>query len=153
MKLSTALSALMVTSVASQNVVDVALSLPETFSTLVDLVVAADLADALSTAEEITVFAPVNDAFGALDSTVVSNLLTEEWKLHLQDVLTYHVVGGAVPSTAITDGLTATTLNGENITLTLPADGGVVVNGNANVVQADVEADNGIIHVSARRQT
>jgi uncharacterized surface protein with fasciclin (FAS1) repeats len=147
MKFSLALSALIVGFAAGQNVVEVAQSLPESFSTLVDVVVAADLAETLSTAENITVFAPVDDAFAALPSEVVANLLTAEWKTHLQNVLTYHVVGSVVPSSAITDGLTATTLNGEDINITLPAEGGVLINGNANVVQADVVADNGLIHV------
>jgi transforming growth factor-beta-induced protein len=146
MKLSLALSSLLIGRAAAENVVEVAIGLPETFSTLVDLVVAAELDETLSTAENITVFAPVNAAFEDLPDEIVANLLTEEWKTHLQDVLLYHVLGSVVPSTAITDGLAAPTLNGEEITLTLPAEGGVIVNGNASVVEADVAADNGLIH-------
>jgi uncharacterized surface protein with fasciclin (FAS1) repeats len=147
MKFSLAASLFLAASVSAQNVVDVAVSLPETFSTLVDLVTAADLVDALSTTEDITVFAPTNDAFGQLDATVVSNLQTEQWKLHLQDTLLYHVVPSVVPASAITEETTATALNGENITAA-PAEGTVVINDSASVVQADVEADNGLIHVS-----
>ncbi|KAG7356976.1 fasciclin domain containing protein [Nitzschia inconspicua] len=133
-------------SVGAQTVVDVAVSLPETFSTLVDLVTTAELADALATTEDITVFAPTNEAFGQLDSAIVNNLMTEEWKLHLQDTLLYHVVPSVVPASAIVEEITATTLNDENITAS-PSGEGVVINESSNVIQADVEADNGLIHV------
>lgn len=147
MKFSLAVSALLCTSGSAQNVVEVAVSLPETFSTLVDLVTAADLGEALSTTPDITVFAPTNDAFGELDSTVVSNLLTPQWNLHLQDTLLYHVVASVIPSSAVTEETTVVALNAENITAA-PAEGTVVLNDSSNVIQADVEADNGVIHVS-----
>ena len=107
-------------SAATGTVVDVAISDPDTFSSLVDLVVLADLADALATTEGITVFAPINDAFAALTEAapdVVANLLTEQWKAHLQNVLLFHVLADEVPSSAVTDGLSVTTLNGEEITI------------------------------------
>jgi transforming growth factor-beta-induced protein len=132
--------------VASQNVVDVAVGLPGTFSTLVTFVTAAGVGDLLATTEGITVFAPTNDAFAAVDATLASDLQMPMWILHLQDLLSYHVLLTEVPAGAVTDGLVATTLQGEDITLTTPSDGAVVVNGNAEVVLADVAADNGIIH-------
>ena len=146
MKFSLLLSALLVTSSTGQSIVDVAVN--NNFSSLVDLVVAADLADTLSTADGITVFAPTNDAFAALDQTVVANLKTEPWKTHLQNVLTYHVLEGTVPSSDITNGLTVPTLNGENITFDFSLGGNVVINDASTVIQADVPADNGIVHVS-----
>lgn len=146
MKLTLAVSALLAAAASAQNIVEVAVSLPETFSTLVDLVVQAELDEALATTQDITVFAPVNDAFGALPAEVVANLQTDEWKLHLQDTLLYHVVPAVVPAAAVTDGLVATTLNGENVTFTTTD--GVEINGASAVIQADVEADNGLIHVS-----
>lgn len=135
-------------SAANGTVVDVALSDPDTFSSLVDFVVLADLADALATTEGITVFAPINDAFAALTAAapdVVANLQTEQWKSHLQNVLLYHVLADEVPSSAVTDGLTVTTLNGEDITFTVNDDG-IFVNSNSQVVAADVDASNGVIH-------
>ena len=135
-------------SAANGTVVDVALSDPDTFSSLVDFVVLADLADALATTEGITVFAPINDAFAALTEAapdVVANLQTEQWQSHLQDVLLYHVLADEVPSSAVTDGLTVTTLNGEDITFTVNDDG-IFVNSNSQVVAADVDASNGVIH-------
>ncbi len=59
-------------------------------------------------------------------------------------VLTYHVVPGAVMSTDLTEGMTATTVNGKDITITL--EGGPKVNG-AVISAPDVAASNGVIHV------
>jgi uncharacterized surface protein with fasciclin (FAS1) repeats len=147
MKISLLLSAILATGSASgQTIVDVAVN--GNFSTLVDLVVAADLADTLGSSDGITVFAPVDDAFASLDPTLVSNLQTEPWKAHLQDLLAYHVLEDTVASSVITNGLSVETLNGENITLKFSINGNVVVNDVSNVVQADIPAANGIIHVS-----
>ena len=63
--------------------------------------------------------------------------------LLLYQVLLYHTLGSVVHSTDLTDGLTVTTLNGEDITINLdPAR----VNDASNIVAADIIADNGIIH-------
>ena len=153
MKFTLALSALLAaastTTTSAQNMVEVAQSVPE-LSTLVDLVVQADLVETLSTADPITVFAPVNDAFGALPEELVANLLTDEWKVHLQDVLGYHVLPAEVPASAIIDAapesVTATTLNMEDITAVLDGES-VVINESSTVVTPDVPADNGIAHV------
>eukprot|EP00529_Nitzschia_sp_RCC80_P025813 CAMPEP_0113495032 /NCGR_PEP_ID=MMETSP0014_2-20120614/29405_1 /TAXON_ID=2857 /ORGANISM="Nitzschia sp." /LENGTH=353 /DNA_ID=CAMNT_0000388927 /DNA_START=170 /DNA_END=1231 /DNA_ORIENTATION=+ /assembly_acc=CAM_ASM_000159 len=151
MKFTLALSALLAaastTTTSAQNIVEVAQS-DEAFSTLVDLVVQADLVETLSTGDPLTVFAPVNDAFDALPADVVANLLTDEWKLHLQDVLGYHVLPADVPASAIIDAgsVDATTLNGEDITAALVGES-VVINEVSTVVTPDVPADNGLIHV------
>merc|ERR1719457_267222 len=79
-----------------------------------------------------TVFAPTDEAFLALGATVpdvVANLNTPQWQPHLQDVLAYHVVPSEVPSSAVTDGLTANALNGEALSFTVN-DEGVFVNEN-----------------------
>ena len=151
MKFTLALSALLAaastTTTSAQNIVEVAQS-DEAFSTLVDLVVQADLVETLSTTDPLTVFAPVNDAFAALPEDVVANLLTDEWKLHLQDVLGYHVLADEVPASAIVDAgsVTATTLNEEDITAALDGES-VVINESSTVITPDVTADNGIVHV------
>ena len=62
----------------------------------------------------------------------------------LAAILTYHVVAGKVMSTDLSDGMMAATVNGADITI--GTEGGVTVNG-ANVVTADIEASNGVIHV------
>merc|ERR1711884_605589 len=132
----------------SNTVVDIAVSKLDTFSTLVDFVLAAELADALATTPGITVFAPTNDAFNALGAAapdVVANLGEKVWVNHLKDVLLYHVLPVEVPSSAVTDGLTATALNGEDLSFDVNNDG-IFVNTNSQVVVADVDASNGVIH-------
>lgn len=123
-------------------IVDVA-SNTEGFSTLVAAVSAADLVETLNGEGPFTVFAPTDDAFAALPPGVLDALLLPENKETLAKILTYHVVPGTVLAADVTDGEVAT-VEGQNITLST-ADG-VTVNG-AKVVQADVMADNGVIHV------
>ena len=69
----------------------------------------------------------------------------EDGKATLTDILTYHVYAGAVQSSAVTDGMTVTMLNGDDATFTV-TDGTVKI-GDATVTLADVPASNGVIHV------
>jgi uncharacterized surface protein with fasciclin (FAS1) repeats len=112
------------------------------FTTLVAAVQAAGLVDTLKGEGPFTVFAPTDEAFAALPEGTVEGLLADPEALAA--ILTYHVVAGKVMSTDLSDGMTATTVNGADITI--GTEGGVTVNG-ANVVTADVEASNGVIHV------
>ncbi|VVT04910.1 fasciclin domain-containing protein [Rhizobium sp. EC-SD404] len=91
-----------------------------------------------------TVFAPTDEAFAALPDGTVEDLLLEENRDQLVSILTYHVVPGAVASSDLTEGLTAATVEGSEVTFTL--EGGPKVN-EANITQADITADNGVIHV------
>ena len=104
----------------------------------------ADLVTTLQGDGPFTVFAPTDEAFTAAGIDL-STFETAEEIAALADILTYHVVSGTVLSTALTDGLTATALNGDDVTFTVNADG-VKVN-DANVVTADVAASNGVVHV------
>ena len=124
----------------TQNIVELAQA-TDFLSTLVEAVIAADLVDTLSGDGPFTVFAPTNDAFAALGSTV-DDLLKPENNDTLVQILTYHVVPGTVLSSDLTDG-DVTTVQGSDITVTIDP---VTING-ANVVQADVMASNGVIHV------
>lgn len=132
------------TSVLAQDgtIVDVASS-NEDFSTLVDLVVAADLAETLSGEGPFTVFAPTNAAFAELPEEVVS-LLTSDTDL-LTSVLTYHVLGAEVPASDVATGNVATVQGGE-IAIEVSGSGAVTIDG-VSVVTTDIEASNGIIHV------
>jgi uncharacterized surface protein with fasciclin (FAS1) repeats len=114
------------------------------FKTLVTAVTAAELAETLSGKGPFTVFAPVDDAFAALPAGTVDSLVKPENKEQLQGILTYHVVAGKVMSGDLTDGMTAKTVNGADITIHLK-DGKVLIN-DAEVVVADVETDNGVVH-------
>ncbi len=114
------------------------------FETLVAAVQAADLVDTLKGEGPFTVFAPTDEAFAALPEGTVETLLMPENKDQLVAVLTYHVVPGKVMSGDLSDDMTAATVQGGDITIDL--DNGVMVN-DANVVQADIETSNGVIHV------
>ncbi len=122
-------------------IVDVAVA-AGSFETLVAAVTAADLVDALSGEGPLTVLAPTDDAFAALPAGLVDCLLLPENKDALTSILTYHVIEGAVMSGDLTAG-DVPTLQGENVTVDLTD--GVMFN-NATVIQADVEASNGVIH-------
>jgi uncharacterized surface protein with fasciclin (FAS1) repeats len=114
------------------------------FTTLVAAVQAAGLVDTLKSEGPFTVFAPTDEAFAALPEGTVATLLLPENKEQLISILTYHVVPGKVMSGDLSNGMTATTVQGSDVTIMI-ADG-VSING-ANVTTADVEASNGVIHV------
>ena len=111
---------------------------------LVAALTQADLVSALQAEGPFTVFAPTDAAFAAAGIDLAS-FDTDEENATLVDILTYHVYSGSVESSAVTDGLTVTMLNGDEATFTV-ADG-VVSIGDATVTTADVVASNGVIHV------
>ena len=127
----------------SKDIVDTAVG-AGSFETLVAAVQAAELVDTLKGEGPFTVFAPTDDAFAALPEGTVETLLKPENKDQLVAILTYHVVPGKVMSGDLTDDMTAATVQGGEVTIDL--DNGVMVN-DANVVQADIETSNGVIHV------
>ena len=128
---------------AKKDIVDTAVS-AGSFETLVAAVQAAGLVDTLKGDGPFTVFAPTDAAFAALPEGTVENLLKPENKDQLTAILTYHVVPGKVMSTDLSDDMEATTVQGEAVTIDL--DNGVQVE-EANVVSADIETSNGVIHV------
>ncbi|MEZ4522135.1 MAG: fasciclin domain-containing protein [Thermomicrobiales bacterium] len=113
------------------------------FSTLVTAVQAADLVDTLKGDGPFTVFAPTDEAFAKLPAGTVEGLL--ENKDQLTQVLTYHVVPGKVMAADAMQLTSAGTVQGQN--LSINADNGAVKINDATVVQADIECDNGVIHV------
>jgi phosphate binding protein len=123
-------------------IVEIAAGNPD-FSTLVAAVQAAGLAETLSGEGPFTVFAPTNAAFEALPAGVVDYLLSNTDMLTA--VLTYHVVPGAVLAADVMGLTEATTVQGSNIAIDA-SDMGVMVDG-VNVVQTDIVASNGVIHV------
>lgn len=128
------------------DIVDTAVASGE-FPTLVAALEAADLVDALKGEGPFTVFAPTEDAFAAaLDAL---GLTAEELLASpdLEAILLYHVVPGKnMAETVVTlDGAEVETLNGAAVTVTI--DGESVMVNDATVVQTDIEASNGVIHV------
>ena len=122
--------------VAASDIVDTALAAGQ-FKTLVAAVQAAGLESTLRSAGPFTVFAPTDAAFAALPAGTVADLLKPENKAKLTSILTYHVLAGKVPASAVV---------GKTVKVIGAADGTVTVNG-AKVVAADVNASNGVIHV------
>ncbi len=129
---------------SSKDIVQTAAGNPD-FSTLVSAVKAADLATTLSGAGPFTVFAPTNEAFSALPSGAVEDLLKPANKSKLASVLKYHVVPGKLMAADLKDGQTLKTVAGEELTVKMMGD--KVMVGGAEVSQADVAASNGVIHV------
>ena len=115
------------------------------FKTLVAAVQAAGLVDTLKGPGPFTVFAPTDEAFAKLPAGTVDNLLKPENKDKLVAVLTYHVVPGKVMAADVAGKETkAKTVQGSEVTIN--GTNGVTVDG-AKVIQADIVADNGVIHV------
>ena len=115
--------------------------------TLTAAVNAAEL-DALlndKDAGPFTVFAPLDSAFAAIDPDTLSDLLLPENKDALTSILTYHVVSGSVMSTDLSHGMIVPTLNGETIEVTIS--GSDVFINDAQVVTANIEAANGVVHI------
>ncbi len=105
---------------------------------------AAGLADTLAGEGPFTVFAPTDDAFAALPEGTVESLLNNVPAL--TDVLLYHVVSGDVMAADVVGLNAATTLEGQDISISL-RDGNVYLNDTVQVVITDIEASNGVIHV------
>ncbi|WP_377509225.1 fasciclin domain-containing protein [Octadecabacter sp. R77987] len=125
----------------AKDIVDTAIE-AGSFTTLVAAVQAAGLEETLRGEGPFTVFAPTDEAFAALPEGTVEGLLADPEALAA--ILTYHVVAGKVMSGDLSDGMMATTVNGGDVTIM--TEGGVMVN-DANVVTADIETSNGVIHV------
>lgn len=136
------------TPAATQNIVQIASSNPD-FSTLVAAVKAAGLVDTLSGAGPFTVFAPTNEAFGALPAGTLDSLLKPENKAALQGILTYHVVAGSVYAKDVMPGM-VTTVNGAKFTVSVEGGSVYLIDGKGNkakIVTTDIPASNGVIHV------
>ena len=128
---------------ASSNIVEVATE-AGSFETLLAAAQAAGLVDTLTGDGPFTVFAPTDEAFAALPEGTVEALLEDPEAL--ADILLYHVVSGEVLAADVVGLDSATTVQGSDIAITV-VDGGVVLNGSANVITTDVDASNGVIHI------
>ncbi len=138
------------------NVVEVAVG-AGSFTVLAELLTAAGLVDALSGPGPFTVFAPTDEAFEAAAADLgvpladLAAALTADTEL-LTDILTYHVVSGNVPSSDVVtlNGQAVETLSGESFTVNVDGETVSITDGagrNVNVIDVDVEASNGVIHV------
>jgi uncharacterized surface protein with fasciclin (FAS1) repeats len=122
-------------------IVDVAVQ-AGSFKTLVQAVQAAGLVETLSGEGPFTVFAPTDEAFAQIPQETLQAVLADKEKLTA--ILTYHVVPGKLMAADVVRSTQLQTVQGQSITVS--TEGGVRVD-NANVIQTDIEADNGVIHV------
>src|SRR5678815_582113 len=125
----------------AKDIVETAVAAGE-FKTLAAALNQAGLVQTLKGKGPFTVFAPTDAAFAKVPKADLDALLADKAKLSA--VLTYHVVPGSVMAKDVKSGKVKTVQGSE---LTLAASGGGVMVDNAQVVKADVIADNGVIHV------
>ena len=129
-------------------------TIPETasaagsFTTLLAAAEAAGLVGTLSGEGPFTVFAPTDEAFGALPAGTIETVLKPENKQQLVDILTYHVVPGRVYSDAALSAGSAKTLQGSSVKVEASSAGANV--NNAKLLTTDLDASNGVIHVIDR---
>lgn len=122
-------------------IVDIAVQAGK-FNTLVQAVQAAGLVETLSGEGPFTVFAPTDEAFAQIPQDTLQAVLAN--KEQLTAILTYHVVPGKLMAADVARSTQLQTVQGQSITVS--TEGGVRVD-DANVIQTDIEADNGVIHV------
>ena len=128
----------------SKDIVDTAVAAGQ-FNTLAAALDAADLIDTLKGDGPFTVFAPTDAAFAKLPEGTVESLLKPENRDQLIAILTYHVVPGKVEAADVVKLDSATTVNGQDVSIQVAANG-VRIN-DANVIKTDIGASNGVIHV------
>jgi uncharacterized surface protein with fasciclin (FAS1) repeats len=128
----------------ARDVVEVAAQHPQ-LKTLVRAVEAAGLVDTLRGQGPFTIFAPSDEAFAGLPEPWVEHILQPDRRAQLTEILTFHVVPGRLTASDLA-GRSLREETVEGATLTIDGRSGVTVDG-ASVVQADIEADNGVIHI------
>jgi uncharacterized surface protein with fasciclin (FAS1) repeats len=141
----------------SGSIVEVAQSNAD-LSTLLSAVQSAGLVDTLSAGEPYTVFAPTNAAFEGIPQATRDQLMSSAGQSDLASILTYHVVEGETMAPALISaiqaagegGYTLETVNGATLTAMLDGENVVLrdaAGNTATVVQTDVDASNGVVHV------
>ncbi|GAB4451780.1 MAG: hypothetical protein OHK0029_01560 [Armatimonadaceae bacterium] len=134
------------TAARAENIAEIAVKTPQ-LSTLVKLLQAADLVDALKQPGPFTVLAPTNEAFSKVPKETVEALLKPENKEKLKNILLYHVIAAEYTTDMLSQapvGTSGPALNGQNLILT--SLNPVMVN-DAKVIKADIAASNGVIHL------
>ncbi|MEB3219323.1 MAG: fasciclin domain-containing protein [Nostocales cyanobacterium 94392] len=115
----------------------------EKFETLIKALQAAGLKDFLTTSDPHTVFAPTDEAFAKLPEGTIESLLQDIPKL--KKILTYHVAFGDIRSDDLAQIDEVPTVEGS--ILAVESQSGKVKLNDANVIEKDILADNGVIHV------
>ena len=126
---------------AEKDIVETAMANKD-FSTLCDLLKAADLVDTLKGAGPFTVFAPTNAAFEKLGKDKLEALKKDKAKL--ASVLKYHVASGSMMAADVTKAKTIKTVNGAELKVTV--DGKTVKIDTSTITATDIKTKNGVIH-------
>ncbi len=135
------------TAASAANIVETAVG-AGTFNTLIAAAKAAGLDGALATGQNLTVFAPTDEAFAKLPAGTVENLLKPENKDQLVAILSYHVLPRKLTSNQMLAGpFHVRTLKASGDRALAVSKGNTVTVDGATVVKADIMADNGVIHV------
>lgn len=133
----------------TRTIAQLASDTPE-LSILVQALVAADLVDTLQNpSATFTVFAPTNNAFAALPAGTLDFLLQPENVEQLRSVLLFHVTNGALTASTLSGFSQVQTLQGTAATIA-PFGNTLRINNQANVIAADIEASNGVVHLIDR---
>ena len=137
------LTMMIIPSITFGNVID---KLNETgkFTKLNETLMKSGLSENLKGEGPFTVFAPLDDAFAAISAKTYYGLLREENKDKLINILGRHVFPKKIPSSEVSGEIKLKAINGEEITIKKV--NGIVYINEAEVVTADVETSNGIIH-------
>lgn len=122
----------------NQTIVDIVVN-DDRFSTLVKVLTDADLVEPLTGDGPFTVFAPTNEAFSALDAVPQGEILKQ--------ILLYHVTSGKIRSQKLLKLEMVESLQGEDVKITLNSENEIVINDMVKVLQSNIRAKNGMIHV------
>jgi uncharacterized surface protein with fasciclin (FAS1) repeats len=114
------------------------------FTTLATVLKATGLLDQLKEGGPFTIFAPTDEAFANLPSGMLEMLMKPENREQLTNLLKYHVIPGEVTSEELSSG-EVQTVEGSSVNVDVESDGVMV--GDANVIDADIPANNGVVHV------
>ena len=118
----------------------------ENFGTMVAALKASGILDSLKEAEEYTLFLPTDAAFDKLGEATVTELLMTDKRDDLKAIVKYHLFPGELHYEEIIDGRTITTMSGNKLLFRIQ-ESGMTINGDAKVLDADIETENGVIHI------
>ena len=137
------LTMIIVPSITFGNVID---KLNETgkFTKLNETLMKSGLKENLEGKGPFTVFAPLDDAFAAISAQTYYGLLREDNKEKLVNILGRHVFSKKITSSNIDGEIKLKAINGEEVTIKKVS--GIVYINEAEVVTADIEVSNGVIH-------
>ncbi|MDJ0736057.1 MAG: fasciclin domain-containing protein [Nostocaceae cyanobacterium] len=133
------------TTSVNQDIVSIASS-SDSFRTLTSLLQTAGLVNILQQPGEFTVFAPTDQAFAALSPETLQQLQQPENREVLIKILRYHVLSNQLTSNQLSSG-EVTTFEGQAVNVKVDSATNQVAINDASVIQADVQASNGVIHV------